>query len=331
MIPRLDRIDFRPDQCLAGADLNQASRRTSELLWLHAARGHGVWGVASGYTCEFDVVTRSVVLGAGVALDRCGRQLINSADRVVAVPAVPADGPSYVLDLIARWADTSELTEGCGQRRMPAERVDLRWELAGPARVDPEPPPPYSPRVRLGTDVPLARLTTATANAAARVDTGSRPVAHGLVRPKIATGRVLQSTVPVQANDSYADWRIRVNTTAAGFAAAASPVYLVALDAHPFGDTATLAVRADAPGVRPPDLAVRLQSWVGPFVSIESKDGTGFTLRVATATTDKWARGTTPQTNPVPVSWTGIDTPDPGPFIGFWTYLLLNSSLAVIT
>jgi hypothetical protein len=324
----LDRIDFRPDQCLAGADLNQASRRTSELLWLHAARGHGVWGVASGYTCEFDVVSRSVVLGAGVALDRCGRQLINSADRVVAVPAVPADGSSYVLDLIACWAHTSELTDGCGQRRMPAEQVDLRWELAGPASVDPQPPPPYSPRVRLGTDVPLARLTTATANA--RVDTGSRPVAHGLVRPKIATGRVLRSTVPVQAHDNYTDWRIRVNTTAAGFAAAASPVYLVALDDHPFGDTATLTLGNTNAGT-PPNLETRMQSWVGPFVSIESKDGTGFTLRVVTATNDKWARGTSPQTNPVPVSWTGIDTPNPGPMIGFWAHFLLaDPSLAVI-
>ena len=66
-------------------------------------------------------------------------------------------------------------------------------------------------------------------------------------------------------------------------------------------------------------------------MSIEAKDGTGFTLRVATATGPGWARDTAPDVNPVPVSWTGIDTPDPGPFIAFWTYLLADSSLAVIT
>jgi hypothetical protein len=333
MIPKLDRVDFRPNQCLAGADLTQANRRASELLWLHAARGHDVWGVATGYACDLDVVTQTVVVHAGMALDSCGRQLITAEARVVALPAVPADGSAYVVDLVARWAPTAALSDGCGQRGMTAERVDLRWELAGPATLDPNPPPPYSARVRLGTDVPLARLTTATAGAGARVDTGSRPVAHGLVRPKIATGRVLQSTQPLQPTDSYADWRIRVNTTAAGFAAATSPVYLVALDAHPFGDTATLVLGKSKSGATtaPPNLETRMQSWVGPFVSIESKDGTGFTLRVVTATTDEWATGTTPPTNPVAVSWAGIDTPDPAPVIGFSTYFLLaNPSLAVI-
>lgn len=325
MNPRLDRVDFRPDQSLAGADLNQAARRTSELLWLHAARGHDVWGVASGYTCDLDVTGEAVLVDAGVALDSCGRQLINAAQRIVAVPAVPADGAAYVVDLIARWAPTATLTQGCGHRRMPVELVDLRWELAG-AQQDSS--PPYSPRVRLGADVPLARLTTATRGAAARVDTKSRPVAHGLVRPKIATGRVLQATMDVEG--TYANWRITVDTSAAGFSAASSPVYVVALDAHPFGDTATLALEGNDPQAGPPNLAARLQDWAGPFMSIEAKSGTGFTLRVATATGDGWARNTQPRGNPVPVSWTGIDTPDPGPFLGLWTYLLADSTAVIM-
>jgi hypothetical protein len=348
MKPILDRIDFQPDQCLAGADLTQATCRTAELLQLHAARGHDVWGVVTGFLCSTDVAGSAVVVGPGVALDACGHQLINPADYSVPVPNVPDDGRAYLVDLIARCAPTADLADGCRPGQMPVERVHIRWEFAGPAPPDAATPTPYSSRVHLGADVPIARFTTASAAAAARVSTSSRPVAHALVRPKIATGHIPQSAKEVVG--SYADWHMEVSTASAGFEATSSPVYLVSLDAHPFGPTASL--RADTQtGVSqsantgtgasrrviaasvapdfPPDLATRLQTWVGPFVSIPAKDNASFTLRVVTANGD-WAQKWSPVLNPVPVSWVGIDTRDAGPFSGWLLFLQQIMSSAVL-
>ncbi len=318
MKPILDRIEFQPDQCLAGADLTQASRRTAELLQLHAARGHDVWGVVTGYLCSVDSAATHVVVGPGVALDACGRQLINPAEYSVPLPIVPDDGQAYLVDLVARWAPAGDLADGCQPRRMPVEQADLRWQLAGPAPAAAAAPTPYSPRVQLGADVPIARLTTATRAAPADVSTASRPVAHALVRPKIATGHIAQSAMQVDGN--YADWRMEVPTALAGFEATSSPVYLVSLDAHPFGDTASLRIDPDAKP-QPPALATRLQTWVGPFVSIQDKDNASFTLRVVTANTNGWAQNTPAGFNPVPVSWVGIDTRDAGPFSGWLVFL----------
>jgi hypothetical protein len=353
MKPDLDRIDFRPDQCLAGADLTQASRRTADLLALHAARHHGVWGVATGLACTLNTAASGVVVGAGVALDACGHQLIISAPHTVPLPVTPGDGNAYLVDLVATAATTAELADGCRPAQLPVEATLLRWETAGPAPADSTTHLPYSPRVRLGIDVPIARLTTATAGAATHISTGSRPVAHGLVRPKIVSGHVPQSVSPVSG--SYANWSMTVHTDAAGFEAGTSPVYLVTLDAHPFGETATLradstagpqleratlaaripvaealGVTATPAPVLPPDLTTRMQTWVGPFVSIEGKDNASFTLRVVTAGAGQWANNTEPLYNPVPVSWTAIDTRDPGPFVGWWWWLNLENEIPVV-
>ncbi|HEY7050892.1 MAG TPA: hypothetical protein VH496_01980 [Mycobacterium sp.] len=322
MKPILDRIDFRAQQRLGRADLAQASQRWFDLLALHTARGHDVWGVAGGYGCELADGDTSLVVQPGVAFDRCGRPLLNPQKRVVPLPAVPADGRAYVVDLVARWASTAELPESCLPRNMPAERVHLRWEIAGHAAADQLGAPPYSRRVRIGTDVPIARLTTATTKAVAKVDTKSRPVAHALVRPKIASGRVLQSTV--EAQGSYADWHMTVSTTSAGFDPNSSPVYLVSLDAHPFGDTASLGSDTGTGSAKLPDLATRLRTWTGPLVSIESKGHDFFVVRVVTATGAGWGYNTQPQTNPVPLSWTGIATPEPGPVNWSWWQVVVG-------
>lgn len=320
MKPSLDRIDFRPEQCLSRSDLLQASARTADLLALHAARTHGVWGVATGWPCTLNAAGTVVVAGPGVALDACGHQLINSADRVLPLPAVPNDGRAYVVDLIARFVPTAGIDRGCHPGRLPVERAELRWEIAGPTAGDATSRTSYSPRVNLGSDVPIARLTTATAATAAVISTASRPMAHAITRPKIATGHIPQSMRSVDG--TYADWSMTVSTAAAGFEAPSSPVYLVSLDAHPLGETASLRVdsRLGPSGV-PPDLLTRL-GWRGPFVSIEYKDHGSFTLRVFTAATNnRWASLTRAQLNPVAVSWAGIDTRDPGPFYGqFWFF-----------
>lgn len=310
MKPTLDRIEYRVDQCLDRSDLAQWSRRTAELLELHTARGHDVWGVASGYVCELDTAAERVSVGAGIAVDARGRQLINASSRQVPYPVVPRGGGAFVFDLVARWADG--LVPDCDLRGMPAERATLRWVCAGPANDDGV---GYSPRVQLGLDVPITRLTTDASGTPTSVDSHARPVAHALTRPKIASGRVLQATCSV--SDKYADWSMWVPTTSAGFQYASSPVYLVTLDAHPFGETATLR---GLPAKF--DLAQRL-AWRGPYVSIARKDYSGFLLRVVTeAPAGSWATTTDAATNPVAVSWVGIDTSDPGPPDEFWFPLL---------
>jgi hypothetical protein len=324
MKPTLDRIDFRPDQYLVGADLAQASRRTADLLALHAARVHGVWGVADGYFCVAS--RRAVVVGPGVALDYCGRPVVNSAERVVPLPVVPVNGSAYVVDLVARWASTAELPESCSHQSMPAEQAHLRWELAGFAGTS---PPSYSSRIRLGTDIPIARVMFHAGDASVQpvVDIRSRPMAHALTRPKIATGHVLQSTHP--AEGFYADWRMTVSTASAGFEATTRPVYLVSLDAHPFGDTASLGGDPDAGP--PPPLADRLQKWRGPYLSIQSSTATQFIMRVLSSTDGGWAQGAKMPKNPVPISWVGIDTSEPGPFTKWWSFLARADLVGGIT
>jgi hypothetical protein len=151
-------------------------------------------------------------------------------------------------------------------------------------------------------------------------------VAHRLDRPKIATGRVLQTSVPVYG--TYANWTMFVPTQTAGFVSP-SPVFLVSLDAHPFGDTADLGLGAPSEGNDSlPDLVTRLRDWVGPFVAIESKSDAGFWIRVSVITDSTWARKNSPSRNPVPVSWVGIETSDQGPFA--WNYLPFILSSPVI-
>lgn len=323
MKPRLDRIDFRPDQCLDVGDLRQASQRSQQLLELHAARAHNVWGVATGYLCSLDQDT--VAVGPGVAVDAQGHQLVNSGNVVLPAPASGESGQAQVFDLVARHAETSALRRGCSLTGLPHERPALRWEWAGPPRSAQDDAPRISRRVRLGTDVPIARLTTATANSSAGIDTSQRPVAHGLVRPKIASGHVLQATVPVSG--SYANWTMTVPTAVAGFVSD-SPAYFVSLDAHPFGDSADLGFTSDAPANAggPPDVVKRL-GWQGPFVAIESKGRSEFSIRVATAAASDWANDTWhgPSTNPVSVSWLGVETPNqPFALTTDWMIFLLN-------
>jgi hypothetical protein len=310
MKPILDRVDFRPEQTLCAADLEQASRRTFDLIALHAARVHGVWGVAHGYLCGAS--KREVIVGPGVAYDHCGRPVINTDERYIPVPVVPINGSVYLVDLVARYAPTTTLTESCSYDSMYVEQGQLRWEPAGFAGTD---PPPYSPSILLGIDIPITRVSVGYGDLSEKdVDIRSRPVAHALTRPKIVSGRVLQSTG--KADGVYADWTMTVDTSAAGFDSNSNPVYHVALDAHPFGATASLG--SDFSAGPPPPIQTRLQNWRGPYVSIVSSSATQFTMRVLSSTDGGWARFARPLKNPVPVSWTAIDTSDAGPF-AYWT------------
>lgn len=312
--PSLDRVDYVPGQRLDRDDLTQASARTAALLDLHIARGHDVWGVATGYACG--IVDDGVSIGTGVAIDIAGHQLINAQTRTVPLPPVPATIGAFaagsVFDLVVCY--DPRLATDCDRLGLPAERATVRWVLAGPqpgdGRAGQVSGVPYAASMRLGMDVPLARLTV-PAQGDPTLDLRSRPVAHGLVRPKIATGQIRQASTTVVG--TYTNWTVWIDTTAAGFVSA-SPAYLVSLDAHPFGDTADLglgsAMGRRALGTEPPPLATRMTSWGGPFVSIEAKGQQGLQLRVCGIADDDWARAQRPGrfANPVPISWVGVET-----------------------
>ncbi|SEB02580.1 MULTISPECIES: hypothetical protein [unclassified Mycobacterium] len=305
MKPLLDRVDFRPDQLLSGDDLVQASRRTSDLMALHAARVHGVWGVARGYLCAVsNRRDKAIVVGSGVGVDHCGRLVLNAEDRELPLPSVPVNGSAFMVDLVARYSATAELPESCGRDSMPTEQAQFRWEHAGFVGGG---VPPYSPAIRLGIDIPIARVTIG-GDRGPVVETRSRPTAHALIRPKIATGRILQATRATEG--VYADWKMLVDTRSAGFDSNAKPVYLVSLDAHPFGDTASFPTNAGPP----PDLVDRMQKWRGPYVSIRNSSATTFLMRVLASTDGGWGRDAVTEVNPVPMSWVGIDTFGGGPF-----------------
>ena len=153
------------------------------------------------------------------------------------------------------------------------------------------------------------------------VDLSRRPVAHGLVRPRIMHGTIPAGRATVTGR--VVDWSLTVDTSSAGFAASADPAYFVSLGAHPFGDTANLGDEGQgnlAPAAAGPDLATRLSTGVGPFVSVEQSWSTGFVLHVRTYAPQawgSWASSVTPgavsggsiTVNPVSIDWVGVDTP----------------------
>jgi hypothetical protein len=138
------------------------------------------------------------------------------------------------------------------------------------------------------------------------VDRSVQRVTRGLVRPRIARGRVRQGTA---ISGTAWDWKLRVDTAAARFDSA-SPFYFARLLDHPFlGDTSAfrpLFARTPAKVMR---------TLLGPYVAIEAAGRTSFWLHVRSGASRAdfpsftaeaalpWEQGL-----PVAVDWFGIDT-----------------------
>ncbi len=285
----------RAGQVLTAGDLEILGSYAAELLALHQARLHGVWGIVTGFECSLR--DGLVQVAPGLALDAAGRFLVHPAITTHAVPEIP-EGQTRLLVAALRPPDADCGTRGAGQA-LP------RWIAPG-----------HEPSA--GYDLSLMRLRRVADRAEPTLDLGVRRVAHGLVRPKIATGRVPSASLPVTG--SWSSWSMNVPTGLGGLTSV-KPAYFVTLDQHPFGPAAGLGDPAVPPA------ADRLANWVGPFVSIESCETQSFTLRVS-AFQPGWFPREGPALNPVGFTWTGVDTSaQPFNFLGFLRVLLLDPRL----
>jgi hypothetical protein len=290
-------VIYQDGQPLAAADLRDHRARQDRMRALHVSASHGVWGVALGMEVELDDGGRAALVGAGLAYDCAGREVLLRSGLRIEPPLPPARSTAS-----AWWFDLLTRHEMRG--------ASLRWSFAGDAPS----PSRFADDVRLGEDVPLARVQLAKPGSGTPrfvdIDRSVRRVARGLVRPKAARSRVRQGSVAIAG--SAWDWIVQIDTSAARFDGAA-PFYFARLVDHPW--------LAPTSGFKPlfsSTPAATLQTVLGPFLAIEASTRTSFRLRVRaaaaataldrfpSAAAQPWLHGL-----PVPVDWLGIDTGRP--------------------
>jgi hypothetical protein len=232
----IQRIAVPQGALLAARDLADADEAGAAMRALHVRLVHDTWGVALGMEVSRDGGGAALVVGAGLAYDRRGREVVLAAERRVDAPPPPGPGEW--------WADLLAAAPGT-----------LRWSVAGPA--GPGRRPQLGADVRRGEEIPLARVRIGAPGAIGVPDTALRPSVQRLAAPRVGAGRVAQGT-PVAG--TRAAWRLRVSTAAAGFFT--TPRYFATLAGHPLGQAPGAAlgpfVRIFSPGPQGFDLEVRL-------------------------------------------------------------------------
>jgi hypothetical protein len=256
-LAELERLRHHHGEAVIARDLRDETAREQRLGALHVCTAHGTWGVALGFDVRRSRDRRAVLLGPGIAYDRHGRAIVSSRTLTIPAPIVTSIVP-MVFDLTIAY-DT-ELT---GRQEQPT----WRWVRAGGAVGD---GPPLSPTVRLGIEVPVARARV-DAGGVIALDFSLRRHAHGLVRPHIAGGRVLQASVEVAGSPWC--WRVKIDTSRAGFSSA-RPFYFASLAAHPLGPGSELIDRLGT------DPAPFLRHVRGPFLAVQAPHTRHFRLEV---------------------------------------------------
>jgi hypothetical protein len=88
-VPSLERIVFFTGQRLTAADLAALQRAHRELRWLHNRSLHS-WGIGIGLAVTGERGDSAVTVSPGYGIDCLGREIILTAPRTLAVPAVAA-------------------------------------------------------------------------------------------------------------------------------------------------------------------------------------------------------------------------------------------------
>jgi hypothetical protein len=277
---------------------------------LHVRGLHGVWGIALGYEISFpDDKRKSLQVTQGLAYDCGGHEIIMPASLTVDLPPAPhgSGAKSWWFDLLIRYDNNIPPSrystfEACGGLSRIQEQPVFRWSYAGNG---PEPiAPGFADDVRLGEEIPIARVEVLSSGAFGELDLAVRRVARGLVRPHVAEGRVEQGSVGIDG--SLLHWTARIDTLSGGFTTL-SPFYFVSLGDHPW--LAPNSGFSDTANTLTPEQRGRL---LGPFTSIVAPFKTGFTLEVRAATSVDIVdtlRGAAQQglRLPVDVNWLGIE------------------------
>lgn len=266
----LQRIQFHQRRLLRADDLQGISAHEDQLRALHVTSVHNTWGVARGLDVWVSAENGQPVVrvSAGMAYDRYGRTILSTRTEALDLPAPRPTGSRLVhyLDLCVAFDESIGPADCYFQpARTEAEQPVFRWYDAGLFGED-EAAPPLAPEVRLGAEVPIARVRVPSVDAedySIRSDYSTRRIARALVRPYIATGQVEQSVDYVPEQRAWVQW---ISASDAGFTA--SVHYFVQLLNHPLYDL----FEDDAAKL------AQLRFIAGPVVSIASASALGFSL-----------------------------------------------------
>jgi hypothetical protein len=309
------RINYYDGTRLEARDVNEDVAYLARLRGLHVTRIHKTWGVALGFETSLrqDDDGFTVVIGAGIAYDCRGREIVSARTVLLPPPPEPplSDAGAWWFDLVIAYQDPLSFypeaaticlaEDGAGPRE---ERPSFRWHLVGPAEDAGQPPIGLGPTVRLGEEIPLARFRLGRKRNLGAPNFGERRAAQGLVRPHIGSGQVAGTAT---FDFSRSCWTIPIDTTAAGFTE--TPHYFAGLAKH---------IALEPSGEIDSDGELRaLQSLLGPFLSIRNPTRDGFTLEI------RLAASVTPQTGalstiaaratsylftwPATVDWVGLE------------------------
>ncbi len=291
-LTELERLRHHHGEAVTARDLRDETARELRLRGLHVCTVHGTWGVALGFGVRRTADRKGVLLGPGVAYDRHGRAIVSSRTLTIRAPSFTSIVPMAVDLTIAYDAKLS------GRE----ERPSWRWVTAGGAVGD---GPPLSPEIRLGIEVPVTRVRI-DAGGVIGLDFSLRHHAHGLVRPHIFGGRLLQNSVEVSGSPWC--WRVRIDTSRAGFSTP-HPFYFVSLDAHLLLPGSGLI---DKLGTDPTPFLRHVR---GPFLSVQAPRTRDFHLEVRLAVISPFlfrllsgaADLRQPLRLPVAVNWVGLE------------------------
>ena len=238
--PGLQRVRYVDGERLRACDLNVDAAHESWMLARHVRALHDTWGVALGYAVSVAPSGNALWLNPGLAYDCLGRSIVSPQPILVPLPVVTA-GPEW-FDLVIQLAGpidrlphcTPPGTNGASPR---VERPEIRLLAAGaPVGASGE-PPPLAAAIRLGHDIPLARVALPLAAGAVPV-LSSRRNARRLVRPRIKSGLVTAGAAPIAGTPL--EWWSTIDVPASDFGTD-QPTYFATLADDPTGSTSLFA------------------------------------------------------------------------------------------
>ncbi len=306
-----ERLSHHDGQLLSARDLQGDVNYDARMRGLHVRALHGVWGIALGYEVLPSGDPRFLQITQGMAYDCAGREIIMSETLQVELEQPPrgSTATAWWFDLLIRYNSDLSANKGCPDigPSVVQERPAWRWSYAGDAPTPLIKAPGFADDVRVGEEIPLARVRITDKGTWTDLDLTVRRVARSLTRPHIATGQVRAGSIAIQGSPLH--WTARIDTASAGFNTF-TPFYFVTLTEHPLlGATSGFA-----------DLTRSFSDkqkgqLLGPLIKIGALSSAGFTLDVHTATVNQASLDAMPlalQRNagfklPISLNWVGIE------------------------
>jgi len=205
----IQRLRYTPGQDLLSRDFRDQATFESELRWWHNRALHGAFGVRYGLRVKVlpGAPEPTVAVGAGLAYDAFGRELLLPAPRTVRLPANSSNTGPQVL--VIRYREDvpsrSDLAGACGCGTPAPQGAALAWVAER--------------RLRPADGVPLAR----TGDVGALDPRFDPPAARPLARPRLGHGATLTGGTAWEVWNLGAEpgalfgLRVSIDTRAAGF------------------------------------------------------------------------------------------------------------------